>query len=486
MDINSNIQMFSETDASVSYPAPANGELIQVKSAGGPASDVSPSITVLSDNSTAVTGFFNESATFGQGEINQTVLTSTGGEDIFIARHNPDGTLAWAKSAGGIWWDRGTAITTLSDNSIVVTGTFFGTATFGKDEPNEKNLVSTGNIDLFIARYNVDGSLAWAKHAAGLAIVESWAITTLSDNSTVVIGTFANTATFGPGEPHEKTLNSPGDHDIFIAQYKPDGTLAWVVQAGGADHDEGLGITDLSDNSIVVTGNFNNSATFGIGDPNQTVISSDGLSDIFIACYNSSGILSWVKHAGGTGYDESGNGITALLDNSTVITGYFESSATFGSGESNQTILNPLGARDIFIARYNPNGTVEWAKQAGGSGYESGFGITTLSDNSTVVTGYFSDVTTFGSGEINETILNSAGSLDIFIARYNPDGTFDWAKSAGGAMADYGYEITTLSDDSTVVTGTYYDLATFGQGEPNQTVLKSEGDFDIFVARFAP
>ncbi|MCX6647244.1 MAG: hypothetical protein NTY09_12940, partial [bacterium] len=147
------------------------------------------------------------------------------------------------------------------------------------------------------------------------------------------------------------------------------------------------------------------------------------------------GNLIWAKSAGASYYD-TGNGITTLSDNSTVVSGSFMGSATFGPGEPNQTVLTSLGYEDIFIARYNPDGTLAWAKRAGGTGGDQGSGITTLSDNSTVATGYFFITATFGPGEPNETVLVPLGLNDIFIARYNPDGTLAWAKSAGGASSD--------------------------------------------------
>ena len=55
--------------------------------------------------------------------------------------------------------------------------------------------------------------------------------------------------------------------------------------------------TDNAGNSFI-TGYFNNTATFG-----STSLTSSGLQDIFIAKYNSSGVLLWVKKAGGTGSD---------------------------------------------------------------------------------------------------------------------------------------------------------------------------------------
>ena len=475
-------------------PKLGGGELLWAKRAGGvDSADQGNAITVLSDNSTVVTGYFEGSATFGLGEINETVLTAGYSLDLFIAKYDPDGTLAWAKQALGIINSTtGNAITTLSDDSTVVTGEFDGSATFGLGDPNEIVLTAGG---LFIARYNSNGTLAWAKQtlAPGWSgSPHSYAITTLSDDSTVVTGFLYGTATFGPSEPNQTVLNSAGWYDIFIARYNPDGTLAWAKRAGGAGSDVGYGITTLSDNSTVVTGWFEGSATFGPSEPNQTVLTSAGGDDMFIARYNPNGTLAWAKRAGGAlGWDE-GYGITTLSDNSTVVTGNFDDSATFGLGEPNETVLISTSYfSDIFIARYNPDGTLAWAKQAGGEDQEFSNGITALSDNSTVVTGYFGypdgKSATFGEGESNETVLTSAGENDIFIARYNPNGTLAWAKNAGGSSWEEGWGITTLSDNSTVVTGDFWSSsATFGQGETNETVLTSDGGSDIFIARFAP
>jgi hypothetical protein len=284
-------------------------------------------------------------------------------------------------------------------------------------------------------------------------------------------------------EAQTDTLDEP----LEVVILPESGSLNWAKRAGGSDFENGLGITTLSDNSTNVTGEFLGSATFGPGEPNQTVLTSDGnYYDIFIARYDPDGTLAWAKRAGGASSDFS-YGITTLSDNSTVVTGRFQGSATFGPGEPNQTVLTSAGLYDIFIARYNPDGTLAWAKRAGGASGDSGQGITTLLDNSTVVTGLFEGSATFGPGEPNQTVLTSAEGWDIFIARYNPDGTLAWAKHAGGASDfDIGIGITTISDNSTVVTGQFWGEATFGPDEPNQTVLTSAGDWDIFVARFAP
>ncbi|MCX6646221.1 MAG: hypothetical protein NTY09_07680, partial [bacterium] len=144
----------------------------------------------------------------------------------------------------------------------------------------------------------------------------------------------------------------------------------------------------------------------------------------------------------------------------------------FGKGEPNQTVLSSRGSVDIFVARYNPDGMLAWAKSAGWSGSDFVHEITALSDDSTIVAGRF--------------VASGTGEGDIFIARYDPDGTPIWAKGWGSSLLDEGCGITVLSDDSTVVTGYFDELAVFGEGESNETLLISEGVIDIFIARFSP
>jgi uncharacterized delta-60 repeat protein len=410
---------------------------------------------------------------------------------VTVSNIVPSGDLSWAKRGGAasvfIGTSGGYDVTSLSDNSTVVTGFFNSTATFGQWESNETELVATGpqgRSDILIARFNPDGTLEWAKQAGGDSFDHGLAITSLTDDSTVVTGEFRSTATFGPGEPNEIDLISAGNLEIFISRYNPDGTLAWAKRAGGTNYDVGEAVTALSDDSTVVTGVFSGSATFGPGETTPIVLASGGSWDMFVARYNPNGTLAWAKRAGGPGYEIS-YGITTLSDNSTVVTGCFGyGDLTFGSGESNQTVLTSSGGSDIFIARYNPNGTLAWAKRAGGTADDVGNDITTLSDNSTVVTGSFNGYATFGPGEVNETTLSSAGSDDIFFARFNPDGTLLWAKRVGGSDYDYSRGITSLSGNSTVITGIFYGTVIFGAGEINETSLTSVGNYNLFTARY--
>src|SRR5262249_24301705 len=138
----------------------------------------------------------------------------------------------------------------------------------------------------------------------------------------------------------------------------------WAKRAGGTAADQAYGIAEDSSGNSYVTGFFSGTATFGPGEANQTLLTSAGGTDIFVAKYSTSGELVWVKRAGGTGADQA-NGIGVDSSGNSYVTGLFNGSATFGGGEANQTVLTSAGGTDIFVAKYNSDGTLAWAKKVG-------------------------------------------------------------------------------------------------------------------------
>jgi len=461
----------------------ADGELVWAKRAGGTSGDRCYGISSFSDGSSVVTGSIIGTAVFGAGEANETTLISAGSIDIFSARYNANGTLDWAKRAGGTGQDYGTGISTLSDGSSVVTGYFNGTAVFGAGEPDETTLVSAGSCDIFVARYNANGTLAWATRAGGTDTDQGYGISAFPNGTSVVTGRFKGTAVFGVGEPNETTLVAAGyyDYDILIARYNSDGTLDWATRASGTQ-EEGLGISSFPDGTSVVTGWFADTVVFGAGELNETTLVSAGAGDIFVARYNTDGTLAWATRVGGA-YHDLGRGISTFADGTSVVTGDFRDTAVFGAGEPNETTLVAIKS-DIFIAKYNSDGTLAWAKRAGGKGWDQGWSISAFFDGTSVVTGPFRGLVIFGAGELNETTLVSAGSMDIFIVKYNADGTLAWATRAGGTKWDHGWDISSFPDGTSVVTGYIEGTAVFGSGEPNETTLISAGYDDIFVAKY--
>jgi len=285
----------------------------------------------------------------------------------------------WAKRAGGTDEDYGYGVAVDGLGNSYVTGSFFGTTTFGLGEANETTLNSPGNYDMFVAKFDSSGALLWAKQAGGVnSSAEGFGLAVDGSGNSHVTGYFDGTATFGPGQ----NLKAAGNYDLFVAKYNSSGALQWAKRAGGvgSSTDAYSIAVDGSGNSYV-TGSFDATATFGPNEINETSLTAVGVYDTFVAKYNSSGALQWAKRAGGVGSaadgfgiaaDSSGNSyVTGSFDASSgnsYVTGSFDATATYGLGEVNETSLTALGLWDIVVAKYDSNGALLWAKRAGGLG----------------------------------------------------------------------------------------------------------------------
>jgi hypothetical protein len=363
----------------------------------------------------------------------------------------------WVIKAGGSSWDEIGGITIDELGNIFITGYFRETATFGS-----YSLTSYGYRDIFVAKVDANGNWQWAAKAGGSDGDNGNGITIDDAGNTYVTGYFEDTATFG-----SQTLISYGDCDIFVAKLDANGNWLWATKAGGGDCDDiGLGITIDDDRNTYITGYYEDTATFG-----SHSLTSYGYRDIFVAKVDANGNWKWAANAGGISNDY-GNGVAIDDAGNTYITGYFKDTATLGS----QTLIS-YGDRDIFLAKVNASGNWQWAANAGGSDFDAAYGITIDDAGNTYITGSFGGTATFGS----QTLI-SYGDCDVFVAKVDENGNWQWATKAGvnyGEVGWVGAEGIAIDDfGNTYVTGSFNYKATFGSYP-----LTSYGWLDIFVAK---
>jgi Beta-propeller repeat len=139
---------------------------------------------------------------------------------------------------------------------------------------------------------------------------------------------------------------------------------------------------------------------------------------VFVAKYARDGALLWARSAGSPGHGDWGFGIATDLRGNSYVTGRCDGPATFGAGEANETVLESVGFRDAFVAKYAPDGRLLWATSAGGLGETRGTRLATDLRGNSYVTGDFESMATFGAGEANETVLEARGNSDAFVAKY--------------------------------------------------------------------
>lgn len=250
----------------------------------------------------------------------------------------------------------------------------------------------------------------------------------------------------------------------------------WANQIGGpgSEHNGSTGYdgghTCVSDaqGNVYVGGNFE-SGTLIIG---PDTLHTNGVTDFFIAKYDSAGVAQWARKAGGSsndivlgvGVDTSGN---------IYVCGEFQSSVlNFGTIALNNTANGNF--TDLFIAKYDENGTLLWARSAGTSTNDAARSIAVTADGYAYITGLFGGSTiTFGS----YTLTNN-----YFLTKYDSNGNVVWAKGAGSNSANaYGNSID--GSGNIYVTGLFY-ATPLVLGSITLYNDTNTGTADIFVVKY--
>jgi hypothetical protein len=131
----------------------------------------------------------------------------------------------------------------------------------------------------------------------------------------------------------------------------------WARTTGGTSWDYGLDIALYGTNNYYLTGRFYSDAAFG-----STTLTNTGNSDVFIAKYTMAGGLVWVRQIGGVG-QEKANRLTLDGAGNCYVAGSYGGfdMSVYGSsfGSTN------LPGRGGFIAKYDSQGQLQWARQSG-------------------------------------------------------------------------------------------------------------------------
>lgn len=370
--------------------------------------------------------------------------------DLFLAKYNSSGILTWVKTCGGSLGDYAHALACDGSNYLYVSGEIEGAGNLVTFPGSTITLSAMGDNDILLAKYDLNGNLIWAKNDGGYYSEKALGVTYDNSGNVYMCGYYTDTATFGG----ITTIYGSGNNDMFIAKYDAAGVFQWVRNAGGPGRDEMKSIKCDASGNIYVCGFYSNGTVFG----SQTYsVSSGSYYDAFVAKYSANGTLQWVKTAGGD-YDEVAWGVTTDNAGMIYIAGEFNASAMFGS-----TQLITSGNADVFVACYDANGNIQWAKRAGGPLIDRARGIGSDGTN-LFITGQFGNSAMFGSSTVT-----AVDSSDIFFASFNNAGSFINAASVGGipdSLETLGYEsgVAICADGfgNVYATGGLLDGGTFG------------------------
>lgn len=284
-----------------------------------------------------------------------------------------------------------------------------------------------GGGDAFVRKYDTNGAVLWGKQFG----------TPSYDNALGVAGDGSNNA-YVVGETYGSLAGSRGGQDGFIRKYTASGSVAWTKQFGTGGTDSAQDVATFGTNVVYVAG-----YTTG------NLAGSLGSYDAFLIKYTASGGVAWKKQFG-TSVEDLALDVAVDGSGNAYVVGY-----TYGSlGATNG------GGSDMFIRRYNTNGTVAWTRQINFSDDDIATAVA-VSGSNVYLTGYYQ----YGS---------SGSDNDVPVRKYTTSGTAVSCATISPSSYDIGTDIT--ADSSGVAVSGYTDGSIGG--------ATNQGGIDGFVYKF--
>jgi hypothetical protein len=149
-----------------------------------------------------------------------------------------------------------------------------------------------------------------------------------------------------------------------------------------------------------------------------------------------------------------------------------------------QNLLSHANSYDAFVAKYDADGTLQWVRQAGLDGSERVTSLAVDAAGNVYVAGTYRGPTQFG----NVALPASSGAIntDLFVAKLDAAGNWQWAVSAAGSGDDYAMTVA-LDPNGQLAVGGWFNSPTLSLGA-GQTLSNqgTAGTSDVFVARLSP
>ncbi|UTW63951.1 T9SS type A sorting domain-containing protein [bacterium SCSIO 12741] len=391
--------------------------------------DFSPTTLMLTQHPTYSGGFFGKYDTNRKAVWVKSItyIKPVGGfidgminESVHLDANN---NLYIAGGMGGLFdFDPGTGVDTLRSSSL-------------------------GFASQYVASYDSVGNYRWAfkTDARDIHMV-------VDDSGYVyVVGHFDGTVDFEPGTGITSLTSQSASDDVYVARYKPNGSLDWVKQIGGADDEYGRRIS-FHKQGILIGLEFKGTVDFNPGSGVNNAVSS-GDFDLAVVKLKKNGDFQWVKSVGGS-LKEYCNGLGSYGSGQIYMSGTFAGTADFDPS-SNQANRVSNGSRDVFLLQLDSSGNFLDVLSVGSSGNEEAHWMTLDDTGNVMVTGYLRGTADFDPDTAVKNVTGSNVGDYAFVAMYDSQldliDAYSYKIGSGYVVrADYHNEGFTASGDNTL------------------------------------
>ena len=422
------------------------------------------------------------SAGFYDSSLVSLNIASKGSSDILLMKHNASGTLKWVKTIATTSFETADGIAIDANQNIYIVGRFEATTDFDPGT-GTANLTPKGGLDIFMAKYTSNGDYVWAKGIGGASTEAANKIVVDASGNVYITGLFNATVDFNPAAGVANlTSNVITTYDAFFAKYTTNGIYVWAKSIGNSGDDRGYGIAIDASSNVYIAGEFQGTADFN---PSSTAINNltaAGTNDMFYAKYDANGAYVWAKRVGTASNYVSARDIKLDADNNIYVVGVFETNTDFDPS-TNIAIVNSGGVFTGFVAKYNSLGNYVWAFGNGGSGSIYNMRMCMDKLKSVYVTGNFNNTCDFDPSTATAN-LTSAGNDDVYLAKYDTDGKYKWAKRIGNTGIEDGGGIAVDTSFNVFVSGYYTGTVDFDPSAATANLSSVTGTSSAFVAKY--
>jgi uncharacterized protein (TIGR02145 family) len=332
----------------------------------------------------------------------------------------------------------------------------------------------SGDFDGFLAKFNAAGQRKWATYFGGNLYDEVGSCIVSGNGNIYVSGLTASDTGIASAGAHQ-TVYGGGLYDCYMEKFTQSGTRAWGTYYGGAGDDyPGFLTVDKQENIFLAGGTDSDN---GIATSGTYQSTRQGMSDGFLAKFNSSGVRQWGTYFGGE-YNDVVYNTTIDSSGKIFIVGFTTSHTGIASPGAHQQSLG--GWNDAFIAKFNTGGQRIWSTYYGGSYTDTGLDCCTDDTRNVYMAGNTGSAAGIATPGSHQPI--PGGSDDAFIVKFDSMGVRQWGTYYGGSVTDYGYSCSVGWNHEVFLAGrTSSDM---GMSTPDGFQPVRGGGTDGFLVKF--
>lgn len=247
--------------------------------------------------------------------------------------------------------------------------------------------------------------------------------------------------------------------------------IAWMRDAGAPSHESGKSVTTDPSGNVYVTGSIITTSTF---DNIQVNAYYDG----FLAKYNQSGIVQWVKTMGGSGSaDITITKVKSDADGNIYLCGRFGFRPLFPTVTFDAITVTATAPYQefAFLAKYNAAGNIQWLRYGGGNPSHAVFYDLDFDNAGNIyLCGDFTDYATFNGQTLTASFTVSNAGMWV---KYDSNGNVvHLAQTSSNTRSElYAVEVS-QSTGTIFLAGIFKDAITFN-GTTTLPVGNSQNTF---------